>query len=154
MKFDPQDIEDLTGWTPAGIRDLRNKDMLGAYGAQRDNGRWTYSERDVVAFWIAGQFNSIRSDAFATFLRGVFAAAHSGAEKMIAAIKGNPPRDVWTVYLHSAARADGEVGGSEIIHVAALSELDGRAFDRAEIFNWSHMAATAPEQIRKVALIA
>lgn len=148
MTFSPSDIETLTGWSPDGQRDLRRKGLLSNYGTATETGRWKYSVRDVVAFWIASRLHH-RHDGLD--LTTLFAVSWTNAPTVIALIKG----DAAQRYLAKLDRKE-EIGDNmmmshaEIVTFADLSELAGRAFDQAHVIDFKHLADTAPDRIKQV----
>lgn len=159
--FTPAEVEDLTGWTAQGVRDLRNKGYVTNFGELQPNGRWVYSLHDLVAFWVASALNRNTTDPFATFLPGVFAVSWSNAGKVVALVRGEAVRELWTAFLHQLAPNKFVTSEGSVVHLASLADLENNpnpnwdlTFHKADLFNWQHFAATVPERLNSLILEA
>ena len=170
--FSPAEVEEYTGWTTQSLRDLRNKrhltksgvpinygDLLSNYGELQPNGRWTYSLRDLVAFWIARALNENYQDPFASFLPGVFAVSYSNAETVVGFAKGQSPREGWTAILHSLTPNRFGAHGGSVVNLPRIEDLENNpnpnvdlSFHKADVFNWKHFADTMPAALKSLVL--
>lgn len=80
--YTPADVQSVSWWSPELLRDYRLKGYLDTYGRKGENGRWLYSGRDLVAFWVAE-------------------VLHGRGKRMDMAVKGERPIDLRRLFDHS-----------------------------------------------------
>lgn len=154
--FNPGEIGAMTGIAPEALRNWRTRGFMANYGAETDGGRWVYSLRDLVAFWISERLTSRRTVDRHTAL----AISWSEAENMIGFIvqihEGLELSGLRYVVLVESAKfdEDGEIrmNGTSLVKCKALSEIEPMTFDRVEVIDLFNLARTAPPKIRDVVL--
>lgn len=146
--FTPADIEFHTGWKVDALRDFRRKGYLKSYGSQGANGRWTYSYRDVVGFWIAAVLHG--KDRVAD-PGAVFPKAHFVAKELARHLQGDKEAPRWFVELHTLKKAANgmSIYDHEFRFVATLDNLKG--FYAVESLDLGELANLAPDGIRAAA---
>lgn len=61
-KYQPSEIETLTGFGPQQLREWRRLGFLDGFGYLDEKGRWKYSLREAVAFAICSQLRGVGLD--------------------------------------------------------------------------------------------
>lgn len=61
-KYQPSEIEALTGFGPQQLREWRRLGFLEGFGKLDDNGRWKYSLREAIALAICSQMRGVGLD--------------------------------------------------------------------------------------------
>lgn len=149
--YTPAEVEKYTSWTAAGLRDLRNKGYTNNYGSATAGGRWRYSGRDVVAFWLAARLQDCMKLDGAVNLASAFAVAWAHAPQVIAYINDAQPAYRYTVVLTKPPVEAGVVGGSQVVNVGSLAEVEDRPKFRATSYDWKELAEAAPMFIKAIA---
>lgn len=146
--FTPADVEFRIGWKADALRDFRRKGYLENYGSKGENGRWTYSHRDVVGLWIAETLHG--KDRLAD-LYGILNIAHFAAGELVRHLHGCNSAQRWCVELHTfKTAADGmSIHGSEFHLISALDDLKG--FFSHEGLDLEELARLAPDWIKATA---
>lgn len=152
--YTPGEVEELTGWTAMGQRDLRAKGYLDNYGSTTGGGRFRFAGRDVMAFWIARAVQDMMRSDGAVNLRSAFAIAWSNSPTVIDCIRGTPPERCITAFLITYSRESGEIAGSELVQFRSTADLEFKNFDKAVIYDWKKFSADVPSRITDVARAA
>jgi hypothetical protein len=143
--YTPAEVEALTQWTPVGQRDLRHKGFLSNYGAQTKTGRWTYSARDVVAFWVARSLHGFGFD-----LATLFAVSWTNAETVMRFAKGGHATR-YVAFLIDGYRGDGIAHGTSVVSHNTLAEIEALyTFDKVDAVDLKHIGETLPDHIRAI----
>ncbi len=152
--FTPSDIEDHTGWTTNGLRDLRGKNILSGYGERQESGRWTFSDKDLVAFSIASilHFRAREKHEGLPDLRGIFSDSLLLAGPVLSAIRGEYyPHLVTKGY--SVSRVSFEslsLNDRPIKHPNTYALIDdGESFE-THVFDVPRLAKIIPQSVKKV----
>lgn len=148
MKYTPSDIERLTKWSADGLRDMRRREFIRNYGEASENGRWQYSLRDLVAFYVADRLWRPSKDGL--MLHTALAIGWANAPHVIDLIRGK----VATKYLAILDKTDTTIfsdqtlSGSSIVEIEEISDLANNEFDEAHLINLKRIADTAPLRIK------
>jgi len=145
LTFTPAEIEAYTRWTPEATRDLRHKGFLSNYGSQSDAGRWKYSIRDLIAFWMA---DHLRDAGFP--VHQLLATSWTSAEAVINLLQGITAGERYVAFLFTiTALDDGDVSGWTVVRVRSLAEIEAQhSFAKADILDLKAIAEAVPEKIR------
>lgn len=148
--YTPGEIEGLTGWHTAGQRDLRLKGYLANYGQKGENGRWLYSARDVVAFYVASILHE--RDRNGVRLHEIFAQSWTNAEHVAALASGkNAPRYFVVGYMREKGPMDGAILlGAEAMTASSFDEISAKGFYAFDVFDLSKIAELLPASIAAV----
>lgn len=142
--FSPADVEELTGWHAQGQRDMRHKGYLENYGTLGDNGRWRYSKRDLIAFWIAGVlYERERRD-----LAQTLAQSWTMAEHVLARVEARPAPQ-FVVFGWKTERLAGglTLSGTEFAYFNSLDDASRSGFVHLEVTDLKALAALASDRL-------
>lgn len=140
----PSTVEKLSTVSPDAQRDWRRLGFLENYGAS-EAGRWKYSVRDAVAFWIASRLIETGFDRHIACLCG-----WSAAPEVCVLMQGKTPFYRYIVHLHQACDGLGLLGTSAV-NLKSLDELSAHEFDRADVIDLGRIASAAPVGLKEIA---
>lgn len=148
--FSPSDVAELIGWKPDGQRDMRAKGYISNYGTQTSGGHWKYSNRDLMAFWIASHLHEGKRHN----LHELFVRAWHIAPTIIEAVRGNGIARYFVVGWEAAGDTKGGGGTTLIGMIDAIDgpDLNGVdvSFDVAEVIDLRRLAEAVPAGIRDI----
>lgn len=145
--FTPAQISDLTNLEPEVLRNWRMRGFMRNYGLEGENGRWLYSLRDLVAFWIADRLTEQRTIE----RHQALATGWGQAPVFIAFMTGEasaPHRYVAFIETSRAEEGQMRSSGTELVCSKTLAELERLAFDLMVVIDLQHLADTAPKAIK------
>lgn len=144
--FEPSTVASLSGVTVDTQRDWRHKDLIKAYGSVTNTGRWKYSFRDAVGFWLASRLVSHGWD------RGLATKeAWLLAPEIIAIVQGKEPKDQFMGFVIKGSDQQPGVTDPRRIVVPSLGKISGPEFERLDLLNLKALAAAVPDGIREFA---
>lgn len=148
-QYSPAEIEQMTGWHPQGLRDMRSKRYLDNFGEMQENGRWVYSARDVVAFWLAGFLHEHDHNPD---LKGILGASYSNAPALAAKLTGRPGYRFVAIVKEAEPTPRGMASyGSRILPTNTLDELAKGSVFAVSAIDLVAIAEHAPDAVRSVA---
>jgi hypothetical protein len=152
----PGAVASMTEPTPDLQRNYRQRGMLESYGKADDSGRWKYSLRDLVGFWIADRlaqrgYSMDRRDA----LRHGYALAPGVIDNVLRIRRGGRPSgNRFSGFLHDGWAEGGRVHGILAESFSSLADIESRTFDRVEMIDTHHLARTIPAEIQGLLIAA
>lgn len=152
--YTPADVEKHFRMTPDFLRDNRLKGHLEHYGKQGENGRWTYSRLDMIAFWC---FTVQKGGLRRVDLMDIFSKSRSIAWDVAKHIAGKPTARFWgtgerriTTWTENTWRIRSL---PELVEFRAdtLAQIEGLDLWKMDIIDMEMIAPLAPPSIRKIA---
>jgi hypothetical protein len=149
----PGTVGRLTNINLDHIREWRRLGLLSDYGTQGQNGRWQYSVRDAVGFWMAERFSVRglfmergpalkRARQYAPSIMFVAMDFHLGREP------NHAVHQRYAIELMDGYSDGMRVHGGSLKRVQSLVEIADEEFDRAEIIDTWRIARTMPAELR------
>jgi len=147
--YTPAQIEDLAGVVPEATRVWRARGILSNYGVLGENGRWLFSLRDLVGFYIARRLGDDVMRNTGLDVAAALGIGWTNAPTVIDRVKGGAAAERYVAFLHRAAgtHADG-LGGTEVRTARHLRQFEDEPFDRLEAIDLWYIAATLPQPLR------
>lgn len=144
--FTPSTIESLSGVSTEAQRDWRHKGFLTNYGASNEAGRFKYSFRDAVAFWLGDRLIRSGWDR-----RTCLALAWTNAPSAIELIRGGEATR-YIAHLFDGDSEDCALSGWTVAYADDLTAFADMPYEKMDVVDLVQVCTRAPRGIREVAL--
>lgn len=152
----PGAVATLTQPTTDLQRNYRARGMLDGFGAADDAGRWKYSLRDVVAFWIGDRLhmNGLGMDRRDALMNGN-ALADTVITRFLRRHAGMTDETArYAVTVSDGHAQEGKASGLTSLRTSDLSSLAEHDFDALTVIDCERLAATIPASIAGLLTVA
>ena len=147
--YTPAQIEELAGVVPEATRVWRARGILSNYGVLGENGRWLFSLRDLVGFYIAKRLGDDVMRNTGLDVAAALGIGWANAPTVIDRVRGGAAAERYVASLHRAAGTHtGGLTGTEFRTGRHLGQLEDEPFDRLEVIDLWYIADTLPQPLR------